>query len=168
MQIKRVAQYLIFFSLLLLTACQTSQAQVPTLKDIWEGILEIGTLGFIGSADNLVGFMRIMVFILVFAVLYEASRLTRFPTNIRAVISIVISIISSVVMPAGVLAGIAAAYGTVVASVLIGVPVLGGFYALYRIPSDDRWQIALKIGIILITLVVLIEIKYGAIKGFGL
>ncbi|MBS3139801.1 hypothetical protein J4479_02250, partial [Candidatus Woesearchaeota archaeon] len=123
MEVKRVIRSLALMPLLFLTACQSSSTNFPSFTDIWGRILGIASLGFLNTAANAEAFMRLMVFILVFAVFYEASRLTQFQPNIRAVISLVLAIISAVFMPAGVLAGIGITYGTITAFVLIGVPV---------------------------------------------
>lgn len=168
MELKQVFRSLALMPLLFLTACQSSTTTFPTFTDIWQRILEIGSLGFINTPNNAEAFMRIMVFILVFAILYEASRFTGFQTNIRAIITIIFAIISSIFMPAGVLAGIGIAYGTVVAFFLIGIPVLGGLYAIYAIPSNNRWQIGIKVAIITVLLAILIQVRNHALAGFAI
>ncbi len=70
-------------------------------------------------------------------------------------------------MPAGVLAGIGITYGTITAFVLIGVPVLAGLYAIYAIPSTNRWLIGMKIAIIILLLIILRAVRFHALKGFG-
>ena len=167
MEVKRVIRSLALMPLLFLTACQSSSTGFPSFTDIWGRILGIASLGFLNTAANAEAFMRLMVFILVFAVFYEASRLTQFQPNIRAVISLVLAIISAVFMPAGVLAGIGITYGTITAFVLIGVPVLAGLYAIYAIPSTNRWLIGMKIAIIILLLIILRAVRFHALKGFG-
>lgn len=147
---------------LLLVAC-TDRAGNITLKPVWDKIIEAGQLKFLGSSDNaLVGFMRVLVAILVFALLFEASRLSGLSRNIGITVSIILAVMSAIFIPGNILAGIGGAYATVVAFMLLGVPVIGGFYALWRIPSTNRMWIALKIVVILLLLWILISIKTHA------
>lgn len=132
---------------------------------IWEKILWYGSLGFFSgtAVDNpMGGFMRILVFILILAIFYELGGLIQLSPNIRTVVSLILAMMSAVFIPQGVLAGIGAAYGTLVALFLIGAPVVGGLYAIYRIPNTTRFYIFLRIVIILILLAILISVKIHA------
>ena len=65
-------------SLLILVLCTSSvfgfPQPGPSAGEIWRTILNIGTLGFLESSQNgLVSLMRILIFILVFALLYMAA-----------------------------------------------------------------------------------------------
>ena len=147
---------------IILTACQSSR--LPTGLEIWNKILWFGTLGFIGFNDNPVaGFMRILVGILIFAILFELSRVVGLSRNIGITVSIILSLMTAVFIPGTVLAGIGTAYATFVSFVLIGLPVVGGLYALYRIPSTSRWWIFIKIVLILILIAILISVKDHAL-----
>ncbi len=171
MNLKDVVRRIWFLPFLLLTACQSGSATLPTLKEIWEKIIWVGTLGFLGTQfgpETPVGFMRLMVFILVFALLFEGSRLLGLQRNTQITVSLVLSIIATVFMPKGVLAGIGVAYGTVVSFFLIGVPVFAGLYVIYLLPSTNRWLIGIKVAIIGLLLALLIIIKNFAIAGLGL
>ncbi|MEK6900647.1 MAG: hypothetical protein AABX05_05975 [Nanoarchaeota archaeon] len=142
---------------LTLTACS---GQPPTLSGIFDKILWFGSLGFIGNnPDALVGFMRILLAILVFALLFEGGKVTGMNPRTVGIVAAIIAIISAIFIPDTVLVAIGAAYGTIVALVLIGVPVLGGLYAIWRIPGDTRPQILFKILILFLLLVILISIN---------
>ena len=152
---------------LLVVSC--AQGQQLTLKDIWDAILSIGKLEFLGFAGEnaLVAFMRIMIGILVFALLFEGSRAVGLARNIGTVVALVLSIISVIFIPGSILAGIGGAYATLIAFVLIGVPVVGGFYVLIRIPSTSRGWIALKMVIIVLLIWILSAVKANALTLLG-
>lgn len=144
-----------------LVSCQ--QAGVSG-SDIFNKILWFGSLGFLGASGNpMDGFMRILVIILVFAIFYELAGLLQLTSSIRTTISLILAVMSGVFIPTTVLAGIGAAYGTLVALFLIGLPVIGGLYAIYRIPGTRRFYIFLRIVIILILLAILISVKVHAL-----
>ena len=133
-------------------------------SEIFNKILWFGSLGFLGASGNpMDGFMRILVVVLVFAIFYELGGLVSLSPSIRTTISLILAIMSGVFIPTAVLAGIGAAYGTIVALFLIGLPVVGGLYAIYRIPGTTRFYIFLRIVVILILLAVLISVKVHAL-----
>lgn len=145
---------------MLLVSCGTDRDD-SEIGGIFDDIIDIGRLEFLGFYDDnaLVGFMRILVGILVFAVLFELARLVGMSRNIGITVAIIFAIMSVIFIPGSILAGIGAAYATLVAFVLIGIPVLGGGYALYRIPSSNRGLIFLKMGIIVLLLWILIAVR---------
>ncbi len=151
---------------LFLVSCQ--QAGISG-SSIYNKILWFGSLGFLGASGNpMSGFMRILVTILVFAIFYELGGIPigggpLLTPSIRTTISLILAIISGVFIPTSVLAGIGAAYGTLVALFLIGLPVVGGLYAIHRIPNTYRFYIFLRIVIIIILLAILISVKIHAL-----
>tara|TARA_Y100000310_G_scaffold330279_1_gene401654 strand:- start:903 stop:1451 length:549 start_codon:yes stop_codon:yes gene_type:complete len=160
--LKRGALTAFVLSLVLfITSCGGGGGGGLTAMQVWKQILWVGKLGFLGiTGENaLTGFMRLMIFILVFAIFFELANLTGFLNrNIAIVIALIISIISAVFMPGAVLIGIGSTYSTLVALVLIGAPVLAGFYALYRIPATGAGLVA-RIIILLILLWILLAVK---------
>lgn len=151
-----------------LLAC-TDQSGSITIKPIWDKIITVGQLHFLGSSDNaLIGFMRILVAILVFALLFEGGRLLPLGRNAVIAVAAILAIMSAVFIPGNILAGIGGAYATVVAFVLIGIPIAGGGYALIAIPGTSRGWIALRIAVILLLLWILISVKTHALKITGL
>ena len=151
--------------LLLLSMFLVSCQQVGISgSEIWNKIIWFGSLGFLGATGNpMEGFMRILVITLVFAIFYELGGLVQLSPSIRTTVSLILAIMSGVFIPGTVLAGIGAAYGTLVALFLIGAPVVGGLYAIYRIPNTTRFHIFLRIVIILILLTILISVKIHAL-----
>ncbi len=151
-------------------AC-TDQAGNITIKPIWDKILSVGSLQFLGitsGGNALIAFMRILVAILVFALLFEASRLTGLSRNTGIVVAAILAIMSAIFIPGRILAGIGGAYATLIAFVLIGIPVIGGGYALIAIPGTSRGLILLRIAVILLLLWILISIKTHASSITGL
>src|SRR3989344_2143586 len=53
----------------------SSNAQGPSLKDAWNGIIGVAKLNFLDSYDALFAFMRIIIGIMAFSLLYMASRM---------------------------------------------------------------------------------------------
>lgn len=159
----------IIFSLLLLSillvSCSTTTPPPSTFAD-W--VKYIGSMGFLdvvaaNGGNTLVGFVRILVAILVFAILYEAAHLF-LSQNIAITISAILAIISAIFIPGPVLAGIGSAYATLFSLALIAAPVVGGLWAIWRIPGTTRAQIGLRIVILFILLWVLIAVKEHAQK----
>jgi len=152
-----------------LLACTEASGSI-TIKPIWDKILNVGSLGFLGiqGSGGLIAFMRILIAILVFALLFEVSRLTGLSRNIGIVVAAILAIMSAIFIPGNILAAIGGAYATIVAFALLGVPVFGGFYALIAIPGTTRGWIALRIVVILLLLWILISIKTHALNITGL
>ena len=148
-----------------LAACTSTAGSASSGITIWNKILWFGTLGFLGySAEGpMVGFMRIAVFILVFALLFEGSRFLNFMSrNGRIVIALILAIISVVFIPGNVLAGIGAAYGTLVALVLLGSVILGMGWAYMQIPTTSLGYRLIRIAVLLVLLFILISVKQPA------
>ena len=143
----------------LLASCDV-QGNIDFSK-IGETIISIGSLQFLGIQGQTVvmGFLRVMVGILVFALFFEASRFLPFGRNSRVIIALVLATLSVVLIPGQVLIGISAAYSTLMALILIGVPVVGAFYLVYRLPSNTGGEIGVKLFILTITLWILWAMK---------
>jgi hypothetical protein len=136
---------------------------MDTLENVWDAVLDIGMLKFlkISSENALSGFMRLMIGILVFTLIFEATRLLGdyANRNARVVVAVIISIISVIFMPKKILLAIGSTYSIIVSIIMIGVPVAAGFYALYRIPSDNRWQVGMKVFILGILLWIMFVVR---------
>lgn len=154
----------VIFSLLLLSILLVSCTTGGPSKSFKDWVYDIGTLqvlGVTGAGNTLVGFVRILVAILIFAILYEAAHLF-LSQNIAITISAILAIISAIFIPGGVLAGIGSAYATLFSLAFIAAPVVGGLWAIWRIPGNTRAQIGLKIVILFILLWVLVAVKTHA------
>ncbi len=151
---------LILFSLFLVSC---TPASGPSADDIWDKLLWFGTLGFLGNnEDSLVGFMRILIVILVFALLYEGVKVTGISHNSGIAVALVLAIMSGMFIPGAVLAGIGAAYATIISVIFIAAPIVGGLLAFRMIPADKPSYIILRIIVLLLLLMVLISVKSEA------
>ena len=145
-------------------SCSQSGSSV-SFKSVWDDILKVGSLQYFTGVTpdgQLIGFMRIMVAILIFAILYGVGALLGnigFSRNIVIAIAGILSIISAIFIPGAVLAGIGGAYATLFSLLLIGTPVVGGLWVIFQIPSTSRPLIFIKLVILLILLWVLVSIK---------
>lgn len=144
---------------LFLVSCAKDESD--TFDKVWKGITDFGQLKFIDGKDAMVGFLRIMVGILVFALFFEILRLLPFglSPNIRLTVGVVLAVLSVVMIPPNVLIGISAAYSSLAALVLVGVPVVGALYAVLRIPSTSAILVMVKLAILGIALWVLTTVK---------
>lgn len=161
--LKRVIVFLSMLSVLPSTLAATG---ISGLDNAWRTVLSLGNLSFLGFPDaSLVhGFLRILVGILVFtiffALLTSLQQTKFFNRGQSGVVAGILAIITAVFLPAELLTGIGAGYAAAVSLVLIGVPVVGTFYLLFQLPSKERWEVFLKIVVLLILLWVLLVMKY--------
>ena len=164
MQFKKGVVLSTLFSLGALLISCTSTGSI-SLIGIWNKILWFGTLGFLGytAEPPMAGFMRIMIAVLIFAILFELANLTGFLSrNIAITIALILAIISAIFIPGAVLAGIGAGYATFVALVLVGLPVVGGLYLFFRLPTGTRAQRFIRFVVLLILLAILFQVKAHA------
>ncbi len=163
--IKRVliVAFVILASIFLFS-CSTATGGSNILQEVWKGILSIGKLEFLGinTETAITGFLRLMIGILVFAILFELATLSRLMSkNIAITVSIIISIMTAIFLPGKVLAAIGSAYALVISSILVGVPVIGALYGIYKIPGTVGGHL-LRIVILFIALWFLTLIKAHA------
>jgi hypothetical protein len=161
--------------LVFITGCTTASTAAggtaPTFKqqvtDIWVNyLLPIFSLSFLGltGENSIMAFMRLIIIILVFTLLFEATRLIRFPRNTGIVIAGVIAIMSGLFIPGTILIAIGSSYGFLVALVLLATPILGSFYLFSIMPTAPvvwRWA---RIILLCIVLYLLINIKTHAMN----
>lgn len=119
-----------------------------TLNNVWTKILNIGNLGFLGPSNDwqLIGFTRILIWIAVFTIFFAVITTFKgkdgkgvlgfFNKNQALVIAGVIATISAIFLPAEVLLATGKGWATLVSFVLIGLPVAGIAYILWKIPFD--------------------------------
>ena len=160
---------LLLVSLLLVNFVAASPYPSPETS-VWDTILSIGSLGFlcerswfgVGSCNyeqNLVAFMRILIGILIFSLLYTGTRAVpglKENRNIAITVSIILAIISVIFIPSSILIGIGAAYSTLFAVVILAVPIVAGFI-LYRSMSDEN--IWFKVAILVLLWLALTGLK---------
>lgn len=146
-----------------------------TLSNVWWTIINtIGDLGFLGMGGDtaVVAFTRILVWILVFTILFavitigkkgDKDALGFLKRNQTLVISAVIATISAIFLPGTLLAAIGAGTATIVAFALIGGPVVGVAYVLWKIPwegKETRWTVFVKLVMCLLLFWILSVMKY--------
>ncbi|MBI2666726.1 hypothetical protein HYX13_03885 [Candidatus Woesearchaeota archaeon] len=182
MQKKQVIFGSIFsLAVFLLTGCQPLSSAGNTL-------IQIGNLSFweISSGGAVVGLLRLLLWVLIFTILFalisSASGSTKalgfLKKNHAIVIAFVVATISAIFLSPEVLLATGAGWGTVVALVLIGVPVLAVAYLLWEIPGNDssgkplpetKWTVLLKLMLCLLLFWVLTAMRYyvGTLGGGG-
>lgn len=151
---------LLFLLMSLLTTPLVLADFGDTIKDIGNTILDIGRLEFLGSiADNqFIGFVRIAIAIIVFALLYLGlSLIPNFSRGIAITIAIVMSIITAIFIPGNVLAAFGATYAILFSFIIIGGPIVGGLLLVFLTPTPNRAVAAIK-GVCLIILGVFINL----------
>ncbi|MBT3298177.1 hypothetical protein HN385_04585 [archaeon] len=119
------------------------------LGDVFESIINVGTLDFLGSGDApLIGFIRILIGIVTFSLIFMGLRLLgdKVSKNVATTIAIVMAIISSVFMPATILTAIGVSYAAATAFVLLGGLLAAGFWLLFGTPTETRVMAIIKLG----------------------
>ena len=160
-------------SLLVVFLLVASCAPAPgPSTSIWDTVLQIGSLGFLCKSTffglgcdyegGLVAFMRVLIGILIFALLYMAASAVpglSANRNIAITVSIILALMSVIFIPSSVLVGIGAAYATILSVVLIGAPIAGGLLLFRMVSGDSRSGLAMRIVLLLLLIFVLTAVK---------
>ncbi len=137
---------LLVFSLIFSLVLPAALASIgDTLLNVWQKILSIGTLSFIGIS-GVVPLTRILIWIFIFTVIFatitalkgKGAPFNLFNRGQAGVIAAVVATISAVFMPAQVLLATGTGWATVVALFLIGGPIVGLGYLLLTFPRDNN------------------------------
>lgn len=159
--------WLAILSVFLFSCAPSTTGSTFTMDKLGDLIAKIGTLGMLGSEQAMIGFIRLCVFILIFALLFEAgTKLKILSRRIAGVIAFVLALISAVGMPAAILAGISGTYAFVFSLVLIAVPIVAALWAIYGpLPTviHGRALHLVRIIILIIALWILIWVKNQAV-----
>lgn len=163
---------------LLVASC--APAPGPSGSEVWETILEIGSLGFLCKNEpvnlffglvtidrcnreaGLIALMRILIGILVFALLYMGTSAVpglNQNRNIAITVSLILAVMSVIFIPESVLIGIGSAYATIISVILIGAPIVGGLLLFRMIPVNSRGGIGMRIIMLLLLIFVLTAVK---------
>ena len=153
----------VLLSLLLIPAAQAGPFDI--LGSVWSKILsQFGGLGFLGGA-GLAPFTRILIGFLVFAVLFAVmSALGKggekpfsfFNRTQGALVAAILAIIAAIFLPVNVILAVGAGWSTAVALLLIGGPVVGLGFLLWKLPvilgkeKDTKGTVVMKLIIALI------------------
>ena len=117
-----------------------------TLDNVFKKIMGIGNLNFLGISDGglVIGFIRILIWILIFTIFFAVTTgvggkgsLSFLKKNHAIVISLVIATITAVFLPANVLTATGVGWATAIALILIGGPIMGLIFLLWKIPFDE-------------------------------
>ncbi|MBI4152567.1 hypothetical protein HY495_02550 [Candidatus Woesearchaeota archaeon] len=129
-------------------------------------IFGLGSLSFLfgGQAENqLCGFLRILLALLVFTILYFlASMIPGLTRGVAITISIILAILVAIFTPCVVLLAWGTSYATIFAFVVIFGPVLAGLALLLFTPTPNRRTAFLKLVSVLALMWLVYSISYWA------
>lgn len=168
---------LLLFSLIFSLVIPAALASIgSTLGNVWQKILSIGTLSFMGIS-GVVPLTRILIWIFIFTVIFATitSLKARTPFSLfnrgqAGVIAAVVATISAVFIPAQVLLATGTGWAVVVALFLIGGPIVGLGYLLLTFPRnnagesipDTKGTVLLKLVLCLLVFWILSAMKVAA------
>ena len=152
------------FTLMSLLLIPTALADIgQTLKNVWWKVLSIGDLSFLGLSDGsvVVAITRILIWILMFTVFFavinffsgDSGALSFLKKNHAVVVAAAIATIAAIFLPAQVLLATGTGWATAIALILIGGPIVGIAYLLWKIPfegEETRFTVLLKIALCLL------------------
>ncbi len=145
-----------------------------TLSNVWNRILGVGRLEFLGLSEGtaIVAFTRILIWIAVFTIFFglisavsgKEKKMLAFLNRSQAmIVAGVLATMAAVFLPAEVLLATGAGWATAVAFLLIGVPVAGVAWLLWQVPWDDepetKWTVFLKLVLCLVLFWILTVMK---------
>ena len=143
------------------------------LEGISNKIIVIGNLNWLGLSDKKVvtGLTRILILILMFTLFFAilngfagtSGSLGFLKKNHAVVIAFVLASISAIFMPTAALLAIGSGWATAVALLLIGGPIVGLGFLLWKIPFDDeetRGSVFLKLVLCLILFWILAAVEF--------
>ncbi len=158
-------QKIILFFLLLLTIPLVHADIGDTVKNVWESVLSVGSLGFLGVTPDtaVVAFTRILLVIFVFAILFgvlsgfggSAGPLSFLSRGQAGVVAGIIAIMTGIFFPPSVILAIGTEWATLVSLILLGAPILALSFLLWTIPKDScAWRfLRLVVGLLLFWIV---------------
>ena len=150
-------------------------AEESTLQNIWFKILSVGNLSFLGLSDGsiVVAFTRLLIWIFVFTVFFAVITMFGGRTGTAIgflnrgqamVVAFVIATITAIFIPAAVLLATGAGWATIVSLVLVGGPIVGIGFLIFRIPgmmgTSPRAAIFLQFLLSILLLWILMVMKF--------
>ncbi len=159
-----------------------------TFDNVWNKILDVGNVKFLGNGDAILGFSRLLIWLFIFTVFYAVILGMRggkdekgyapmsFFTNAQAgVISAIIATVSAIFLPKQVLAATGVGWATFMGLVLIGGPIVGIALLMWKWPGHDKdgksletkWSVATKIILCALLLWILGAMRHH-VAGLGL
>jgi hypothetical protein len=145
-----------------------------TMSNVFGKIVGIGNLGFLGMADTAIvlGVTRLLIWVFVFTIIYAVIAVASGNNNVSLgflkknhalVVALVMATITSIFLPPEVLLAVGSGWATIVAFVLIGAPVVGIAFLLWKIPGkgeETRFTLFLKFVLCCLLFWVLTAMKY--------
>ncbi|MBU0460246.1 MAG: hypothetical protein KJ597_04360 [Nanoarchaeota archaeon] len=130
------------------------------LGAVGDVVQDIFTLGFlsdvgVGEIDAMEGFIRFLLLIMIFALLFKAAELLKLGKNISIVIAGCISLISAIFVPGTILVAAATSYGTIVSFLILGLPIAFGLFGYFML-KDNHW---IRFVVVALTTFVLIQME---------
>jgi len=151
--------------LVVLLLVGSGSALALDIGEIVGDVFSIGALEFLfgsGADSQFIGFMRIMLAILAFSILYMGlSLIPGMNRNTAVVVGIILSIISAVFTPASVLMAMGVTYGSLMSFIVIFGPLIGVLIILFVTPTP-WWGAIIKILVLLAMMWVVGEISFWA------
>ena len=136
-----------------------------SLDSLWSNLITFGNLHWLGYSDaNLVlGLMRILLWFLIFTLFFAvmtglgsekgSAPMKFFGRKQAAIVAAILATIAVIFIPPNILAATGTGWATLVALVLIGAPVVGIAYLLWKIPwegEETKFTFFLKIVLFLL------------------
>lgn len=124
-----------------------SAAPGDILQGVFDKILSIGSLKFIGISGT-VPFTRILIWILTFTLFFAVlislgagkneGTFKYLSRRLAMVVAAVLATISAIFLPAAAILAVGTGWATAVGLILIGTPILGLGYLLWKVPGKDE------------------------------
>src|SRR3989338_2961028 len=147
-----------------------------TMSSVWNQILSIGNLSSLGlsAGSAVVAITRILIWILMFTIFFalivsfaqardnRAGALSFLNRNQALVVAAVIATISEIFIPPEVLLATGAGWATLIALILLGLPIFGLWWAAWNYPEGEetRGTILLKLILSFVLFWILSAMKY--------
>ena len=119
---------------------------LDVLEGAWQKFLSVGSLSFIGISGT-VPFTRILIWILSFTLFFavitglgaaQQKPFGFFKRTQAIVVAAVLATISAIFLPASAILAVGAGWATAVGLLLIGGPVFGYWYLIWKWPGKDQ------------------------------
>lgn len=158
--------------LALLLSIPLVAAQGQVLSNVWEKILYFAGLGFLNIGPDIwiIAFTRLLIWTLIFTLFFAVmtqkgeKKVLGFLTRGQAgVVAACIATIAAIFLPADLILATGAGWATLVAFVLIGAPIVGIAFLLWKIPwegEETKATVFLKLMLCLALLWILTAMKY--------
>ncbi|MEK6863374.1 MAG: hypothetical protein AABW53_01625 [Nanoarchaeota archaeon] len=119
---------------------------LDVLEGAWQKFLSVGSLSFIGISGT-VPFTRILIWILSFTLFFavitglgaaQQKPFGFFKRSQAIVVAAVLATISAIFLPASAILAVGAGWATAVGLLLIGGPIFGFWYLIWKWPGKDQ------------------------------